>query len=96
MSLFKMTSGGDKQVFLAKSTDAGVSFSNPVQVSRSNNDVQGGRAHSPAMVIDGRGVLHFIWVDSSIIGRDEGIVIYANTNNGTRFSQHIVILSVVQ
>lgn len=93
---FQNDQRGDKQVFLAKSTDAGVSFSNPVQVSRSNNDVQGGRAHSPAMVIDGRGVLHFIWVDSSIIGRDEGIVIYANTNNGTRFSQHIVILSVVQ
>jgi len=86
---------GDKQVFLARSNNAGESFSNPMKVSRSNNDVQGGRAHSPAMVIDGKGVLHFIWIDSSIIGRDEGIVIYSNTSNGQRFSQHIVILSVL-
>ncbi|HJQ71315.1 MAG TPA: sialidase family protein [Blastocatellia bacterium] len=86
---------GDKQVFLTKSTNGGVSFSNPVQVSRSNNDVSGGRAHSPAIVIDGRGVLHVAWIDSSVIGADEGLVIYANTNNGQRFSQHIVILSVL-
>ena len=86
---------GNKQVFLAKSTDAGQSFSAPVQVSRSNNDVSGGRAHSPAMVIDGRGVLHIAWIDSSIIGQDEGIVIYSNTSNGQRFAQPIVILSVL-
>jgi hypothetical protein len=92
---FQNDQRGDKQVFLAKSNNAGESFSDPAQVSRSNNDVQGGRAHSPAMVIDGKGVLHFIWIDSSVIGRDEGLVIYSNTSNGQRFSQHIVILSVL-
>ena len=86
---------GDKQVFLAKSTNAGQDFSAPIQVSRSNNDVSGGRAHSPAMVIDGRGILHIVWIDSSIIGQDEGILIYSNTSNGQRFSQPIVILSVL-
>jgi hypothetical protein len=86
---------GDKQVFLAKSTNAGLNFSAPTQVSRSNNDVQGGRAHSPAMVVDGKGVLHIVWIDSSIIGKDEGILIYSNTSNGQRFSQPIVILSVL-
>ena len=92
---FQNDKRGDKQVFLAKSTDAGQSFSTPVQVSRSNNDVSGGRAHSPAMVIDGKGVLHIVWIDSSIIGQDEGILIYSHTTNGERFSQAIVILSVL-
>lgn len=84
---------GNKQVFLAKSENGGVEFSNRVRVSRADNNVPGGRAHSPAMVVDGKGKLHIAWIDSSIIGRDEGLLFYSNSNNGRTFSPQQLILA---
>lgn len=88
--------GGDirnMQVFLARSNNAGVSFGAAQQVSHANNNV--GRAHSPTIAVDSRGVLHIGWIDASIVGNDEGLLFYCNTTNGTQFTQQISILSVL-
>ncbi|HWP41701.1 MAG TPA: exo-alpha-sialidase [Blastocatellia bacterium] len=85
--------GGNRQVYLVRSTDGGLSFSNPVQVSQANTS--NGRAHSPAMIVDGKGTLHIIWIDTSIVGNDEGLLFYRNTRNGTSFSQQQLILAAL-
>ena len=83
----------DMQVYLVKSEDAGASFSNPVQVSNADNNK--GRAHSAAMVVDSKGVLHIVWIDASIVGDDEGLLFYSNTSNGRRFSRQQMILAAI-
>ena len=83
----------NRQVFLTKSTDAGASFGAVEQVSNARNNI--GRAHSPAMVVDSRGVLHIAWIDASVIGGDEGLLFYSNTANGHSFSASKMILSVI-
>jgi hypothetical protein len=87
--------GGDRQVFLATSEDAGLTFDLARQVSSA--DRQCGRAHSPAMVVDGRGMLHIVWIDASVVHpcADEGILFYSNTTNGRRFSAQREILAVI-
>ena len=86
---------GDRQVFLATSDDAGLKFAVPRQVSRA--DRQCGRAHSPAMVVDGGGMLHIVWIDASVVRpcADEGILFYSNTTNGRQFSAQKEILAVI-
>jgi hypothetical protein len=81
------------QVFLVRSDDAGRSFSRPVQVSNANPS-RGG-AHSPAMVIDSQGKLHIVWIDTSIIGNQEGLLFYSSTNDGRTFSAHLQICAAL-
>lgn len=83
----------NRQVFLTRSVDAGESFEQPEQVSSAENSR--GRAHSPAMVVDSRGVLHIVWIDSSLIGNDEGLLFYSNSADGHKFSQERMILAVI-
>lgn len=83
----------NRQVYLARSEDAGSSFGEVQQVSSANNAK--GRAHSPAMVVDARGVLHLAWIDASVIGSDEGLLFYSNTSDGRRFSAERMILAVI-
>jgi hypothetical protein len=87
---------GDRQVFLATSADGGQTFAASRQVSRA--DGQCGRAHSPAMVVDSRGMLHIVWIDASVVRpcADEGILFYRNTTDGRRFSAQKEILAVIQ
>ena len=73
----------NKQVFLATSKNGGTSFSDIVQVSNANPAT--GRAHSPAMVVDPGGRLHICWIDSSILGSDEGLLYYTSSSDGVRF-----------
>lgn len=82
-----------RQVLLQKSEDAGLSFSEPVQVSQA--DRSRGRAHSVSMVADKRGTLHIVWIDSSIIGSDEGLLFYSNTKDGRNFSAHRMLLAAI-
>ena len=82
-----------RQVYLAKSGNAGVSFDQPERVSNADNSK--GRAHSPAMVVDSRGTLHMVWIDSSIVGNDEGLLFYSNSADGHRFSPERMILAVI-
>jgi hypothetical protein len=91
--LFGEESIKNEQVYLARSDDAGVTFGEPEQVSHANNSV--GRAHSPAMVVDSRGVLHIAWIDASIVGNDEGLLFYSNTSDGRRFTQQFMILAFI-
>jgi hypothetical protein len=91
--LFGEDSIKNRQVFLAKSTDGGATFGDFGRVSNANNSV--GRAHSPAMVVDSRGVLHIVWIDSSVIGNDEGLLFYSHSTNNGSFSQQIMVLSVI-
>ncbi|HLG16440.1 MAG TPA: sialidase family protein [Blastocatellia bacterium] len=82
-----------RQVLLAKSDDGGATFSDPIEVSEA--DRSKGRGHSPAMVVDSTGKLHIVWIDSSIVGNDEGVLFYSNSTNGRRFSKPRLILAVV-
>jgi hypothetical protein len=83
----------NRQVYLARSGNAGVSFEEPEQVSTANNNK--GRAHSPAMVVDSRGTLHMVWIDASVVGNDEGLLFYSNSTDGRRFSPERMILAVI-
>ena len=82
-----------QQVFLARSGDRGVTFSRPIQVSHA--DIRRGRGHSPAMVFDSQGKLHIVWIDSSILGREEGLLFYSNTPDGQAFSSQKMILAAL-
>ena len=86
---------GDRQVYLATSNDAGLTFEEGRKVSRA--DGQCGRAHSPAMVVDSSGTLHIVWIDASVVRpcADEGILFYSRTENGRRFSAQREILAVI-
>jgi hypothetical protein len=86
---------GDRQVYLATSNDAGLTFEEGRKVSRA--DGQCGRAHSPAMVVDSSGTLHIVWIDASVVRpcADEGILFYCRTENGRRFSAQREILAVI-
>lgn len=83
----------NRQVYLVKSSDAGVSFEVSEKVSNADNNV--GRAHSPAMVVDSRGVLHLVWIDASVIGNDEGLLFYRRTSNGHSFTEERMILAII-
>ena len=91
--LFGEESMKNRQVFLAKSGNAGVSFEEPEQVSTAINSK--GRAHSPAMVVDSRGTLHIVWIDASVVGNDEGLLFYSNSSDGHRFSPERMILAII-
>lgn len=85
--------GNRRQVFVLKSEDAGLSFSDQEQVSRADNSK--GRGHSPAIVVDSRGRLHIAWIDSSIVGNDEGVLFYSNSRNGRDFAAPKVIIAAL-
>ncbi|MBI3651410.1 MAG: exo-alpha-sialidase [Acidobacteria bacterium] len=83
----------DHQAYVLQSTDAGVSFGEPVQVSDANRNR--GRAHSVTMVVDSRGTLHVVWVDNSVLGNEEGFLQYSQSSNGRNFSRPVQILAYV-
>jgi hypothetical protein len=86
---------GNKQIFLARSTDAGETFSNPIQVSHADNRC--GRAHSASMVVDSHGTLHIVWIDASRVSpcSDEGLLFYSNSTDGRKFSPQLMILAAI-
>jgi hypothetical protein len=47
------------------------------------------------MVFDSRGVLHLLWIDSSVLGNDEGLLFYSTTTNGTTFTSANLILAYI-
>lgn len=83
----------NRQVYLTKSGNAGVSFGESEKVSNANNNV--GRAHSASMAVDSRGVLHIVWIDASVVGNDEGLLFYSRTTNGHSFSPERMILAII-
>jgi len=91
--LFGEQSIKNRQVFLTKSDNAGASFGETQTVSHARNNI--GRAHSPAMTVDSRGMLHIVWIDASVVGNDEGLLYYSNSINGVQFSNQFQILAVI-
>lgn len=81
------------QVFLVKSENSGERFSAPAQVSDASR--RRGQGHSPSMAFDSRGRLHVVWIDSSILGNDEGILFYSRSEDGTRFTPQRMILAAL-
>jgi hypothetical protein len=90
---YQSEAGTRRQVFVLKSEDAGLSFASPVQISRADNSK--GRGHSPTMVVDSRSRLHIAWIDSSIVGNDEGVLFYSNSRNGRDFAEQKVIIAAL-
>lgn len=84
-------SGRSRQVLLVNSSDAGVSFSDAEQVSQA--EAGRGRAHSPAIAFDSEGRLHIVWIDTTVVGNDEGLLYYSNTRNGTSFAPQRVLIA---
>jgi hypothetical protein len=82
------------QVFLTQSQSDLLSFSSPIQLSHS--DTSKGRAHSPSVAVDGNGRIHTVWIDSSILGNDEGLLVYRSSSDGRTFTTPVLILAVVQ
>jgi len=82
-----------RQVYLRRSDDAGINFGDVEQVSSAVPSK--GRAHSPAMVVDSHGVLHIVWIDSSVIGNDEGLLFYSRSSDGHKFSPERMILALI-
>ncbi|MEW6209921.1 MAG: sialidase family protein [Acidobacteriota bacterium] len=89
--VYQKDSGRSRQVLLVTSSDAGLSFSDSEQVSQA--DPNRGRAHSPAMAVDSEGRLHILWIDTTEVGNDEGLLYYSNTRNGTTFAPQRVLIA---
>jgi hypothetical protein len=84
----------DHQAYVLRSTDAGVTFGQPVQISDASRNR--GRAHSVSMVVDSRGTLHVVWIDDSIIGSQEGLLHYSKSANGGAFTKASMILAFIR
>ena len=86
--------GATSQVFLIQAPSSSLSFQAPVKVSNANPSK--GEARSPSIVADRNGKLHIVWIDTSIEGDEEGLLLYSNTTNGRNFSRPVEILAVLQ
>ena len=100
-----MTTGGNRtylafndetaeQVFLAQSQSSLLDFGTPIQLSHA--DTTRGSAHSPSVAVDSNGRVHAVWVDASILGNDEGLLVYRSSADGQAFTPPVFILAVVQ
>jgi hypothetical protein len=81
------------QVYLTQSQSNLLNFQSPVQVSKA--DPGNGEARSPSITVDSSGRLHMVWIDTSILGDQEGLLLYSNTTNGQSFSPPVEILAVL-
>jgi len=83
-----------QQVFLAQSRSSLLNFGAPIQLSHA--DTTRGRAHSPSVAVDSRGRVHAVWIDTSMLGNDQGLVVYRSSADGLTFTTPILILAVIQ
>jgi hypothetical protein len=83
-----------QQVYLAQSQSSLLDFAAPIQLSHA--DTSKGRAHSPSVAVDGSGRVHAVWIDTSILGNEEGLLVYRSSSDGQTFSTPVLILAVVQ
>jgi hypothetical protein len=72
----------DKEILIIKSTDAGLTWSTPVQV----NDVSTGDQRMPEMYIGQNDVIHVAWLDARIEGKQHYYYCYS-TDGGVTFSE---------
>ena len=88
------TDNNADQVFLTQGQSDLLTFSSPIQLSHA--DASKGRAHSPSVAVDGNGRIHAVWIDSSILGNDEGLLVYRSSSDGQTFTAPVLILAVLQ
>lgn len=86
-------SDSSRQVFVLRSNNLGARFTSAVQVSDAGR--RRGLAHSPALVFDSTGRIHIVWIDSSILGSDEGILLYSSSPDGNRFTAQRMLLAAI-
>lgn len=80
----KASGGGPGDIYLAKSTDGGITFSSSVKVNDVISDDQG----SPKIDVDGRGDVYVIWQDKRN-GADYDVYFSKSTDTGSTFSSSI-------
>ena len=83
-----------EQVFLTQSQSDLLNFSRPLQLSHA--DTSKGHAKSPSIAVDGNGRIHAVWIDTSIIGNESGLVVYRSSPDGQSFTAPVLILALVQ
>jgi hypothetical protein len=83
-----------EQVFLTQSQGDGLRFSPPLQLSHA--DTSKGHAKSPSIAVDGNGRIHAVWIDTSILGGEQGLVVYRRSSDGQSFTTPVLILAAVQ
>jgi hypothetical protein len=71
----------DKDIFLIKSTDAGATWSSPIQV----NDVSTGDQRMPEMYIGQNDVIHIAWLDAQVDGKQHYYYSFS-TDGGETFA----------
>jgi hypothetical protein len=81
-------------VFLTQSQGDILNFSTPIQLSHA--DTSKGHAKSPSIAVDGNGRIHSVWIDTSILGGEQGLVVYRSSSDGRTFTAPVLILAVVQ
>jgi hypothetical protein len=91
-----LTYGDDdaQQVYLTQSRSDVLNFSKPLQLS--DADANKGEAKSPSVAVDGNGRIHVVWIDTSILGGDHGVVIYRSSSDGQSFTPPVLIPAFVQ
>ena len=91
-----LTYGDDdaQQVYLTQSRSDVLTFSKPLQLS--DADANKGEAKSPSVAVDGNGRIHVVWIDTSILGGDHGVVIYRSSSDGQPFTPPVLIPAFVQ
>ncbi|HYM00936.1 MAG TPA: sialidase family protein [Blastocatellia bacterium] len=83
------------QVYLSSASPiSSLNFSSPVRFSNANT--ARGQAHSPSIAFDGGGTLHMVFVDTSLLGSNEGLVVYTTTKDGHTFSKPTTVLAFIQ
>ncbi len=70
--------GGTPDIYFAKSTDGGLSFSANVRV----NDVTTGAQTEPDVAVDSLGIIHAIWTDGRNTAANGNDIFYANSTDG--------------
>jgi hypothetical protein len=91
-----LTYGDDdaQQVYLTQSRSDVLNFSKPLQLS--DADANKGEAKSPSVAVDGNGRIHVVWIDTSILGGDHGLVVYRSSSDGQFFTPPVLIPAFVQ
>jgi hypothetical protein len=91
-----LTYGDDdaQQIYLTQSRSAVLDFSKPLQLS--NADANKGEAKSPSVAVDGNGRIHVVWIDTSILGGDHGLLVYRSSPDGQSFTPPVLIPAFVQ
>jgi hypothetical protein len=83
-----------QQVYLTQSRSDVLNFSKPLQLS--NAEANKGEAKSPSVAVDGNGRIHVVWIDTSILGGDHGLLVYRSSSDGQSFTPPVLIPAFVQ